>query len=366
MPRPSIARSRDRVIPYSPGVDARTVHFGVLLPPRDALPSAAEAVRLVVEAHAASVNRSGGIHGRSLEPSFDDTPGFAQERAGAARAFLDRERLFALGASYVDGAEPELAALAEELRVPLIATAGSPSATTSAWTRALLAGPAEVARALVVFAARHLGAKRRVAVAHDGKAGAARDAALNEARRAAFALTEDADLRQAERAFETLLARRCDTLVFLASAALLEQLGTWARAHEWQPLLLVPASAVPPESVNATGLEGWLALPTGPFDRTARGLGDYRELQFIAQLKPEYPTLQFTALAACELFAEALRRSGRELTRERLLDHIDALREFRTGLVPPLSFSATRHVGSTGAWIVPLNAATEMVWVEGE
>ncbi|HEV2719863.1 MAG TPA: ABC transporter substrate-binding protein, partial [Thermoanaerobaculia bacterium] len=343
---------------------ARTARAGVLLPPADVLGDAAAAVRSALEAHAMRVNRDGGVHGRSLDLTFDDSGGTAQQRAAMARALLDRERLFILGASYVDGADSELAAVADEMQVPLIATSGSPAIAASRYARAVLAGPAEVARALVAFAARHHGAVRRVAVAHDGKATAVRDAALNEARRAAFAITDDADLRSFEATLEALRARRFDTVVFLADGTMLNRFLGWARDHEWLPDLLLPAASAPPELLESIPMNAWIALPTGPFDRTTRGLGDYRALQSFAPLLPDFPTLQFAALAAAEVFVEALRRAGRDLNRERFLESLDSIRDFETGLVPALSFSPSRRIGSIGAWIAPVKGGGEVVWVE--
>ena len=363
MPR-SWTAGADRVVPYAPGVDVRTVRAGVLLPPGDALGGAAAAVRAVLQAHAASVNAGGGVHGRALDVAFDDPGGSAPERAAAARTLLQRERLFVLGASYIDGADNEIAALADEMQVPLIATSGSPAVASSRFARAILAGPAEIARTLVAFAARQLGAERRVAVVHDGKCPAAREAALNEARRAAFAVTDDADLANLDVTLDALRTRRCDTVVFLAGFDPLERFLAWGREHEWHPDLLLPASSAAPESLAGTAARAWIALPTGPFDRTLRGLHDYGALQAFAPLLPDFPTLQFAALAAAELLVEALRRAGRELTRERFLDAIDGITNFETGLVPSLSFSQTRHIGSTGAWIAAVQGGSELVWVE--
>jgi hypothetical protein len=56
---------------------------------------------------------------------------------------------------------------------------------------------------------------------------------------------------------------------------------------------------------------------------------------------------------------EALRRTGRDVTRERL---VETLQVFRTGLVSPVSYSATRRIGSDGPWIVPPLAGGEPIW----
>ncbi|HKS23705.1 MAG TPA: hypothetical protein VJZ76_12970, partial [Thermoanaerobaculia bacterium] len=163
---------------------------------------------------------------------------------------------------------------------------------------------------------------------------------------------------------DALRARRCDTVIFLAGTALLERFLDWARNHEWLPDVLLPASTAPPEALASMVLAAWIALPTAPFDRTLRGLTHYRALQSFGALLPDFPTLQFSALAAAEVLVEALRRAGRELTRDRLLECIDGISDFETGLVPRLTFSPTRRIGSTGSWIVAVKGGGEMVWVE--
>lgn len=360
MPRSWTAGDADRVVPYSPGVEVRAIRAGVLLPPGDVLGGAAAAMRAVIEAYAASINSRGGIHGRSLDVAFDDPGGSPPERAASARVLLERERLFVLGASYTDGADSEIVAVADELQVPLIATTGSPAVSNARYARAILAGPVEIARALVAYAAAFLGSERRLAIVHDGKGTAVRDAALSEARRAAFAITDDADVTK----LDALPARRCDTVVYLGGVEALGRFITWARDHDWLPDLLLPAASAAPEALMGVPMKAWIALPTGPFDRTAQGIADYRALGAVTPLRADFPTMQFAALAAAEVLVEALRRAGRELTRDGFLAALDSVRDFETGLVPKLSFSPSRHIGSTGAWIAPVGGGEEIVWIE--
>jgi hypothetical protein len=69
----------------------------------------------------------------------------------------------------------------------------------------------------------------------------------------------------------------------------------------------------------------------------------------------ENVTAQALAVAAADLFVEALKRAGRRLTRESLRSGIEAVRDFQTGLVPPLTFAPGRTAGSRGAYIVSVD-----------
>ena len=75
---------------------------------------------------------------------------------------------------------------------------------------------------------------------------------------------------------------------------------------------------------------------------------------------------QFAALTSLQLFLDALRRCGEGVNRETLLRAVDDTRAFHSGLLPPLSYGEDRHIGSTGAWVVPVHAARagEAVWVD--
>jgi hypothetical protein len=52
------------------------------------------------------------------------------------------------------------------------------------------------------------------------------------------------------------------------------------------------------------------------------------------------------------LFVEGLRRAGRDLSRTRLVEGIEKLYGFETGVTPPLTYGPNRRVGALGAHIV--------------
>ncbi|MGB8842603.1 MAG: ABC transporter substrate-binding protein, partial [Aliidongia sp.] len=77
---------------------------------------------------------------------------------------------------------------------------------------------------------------------------------------------------------------------------------------------------------------------------------------------PQDRAAQRQTLAAAKILIEALRRAGRDVTRERLIDALDGLQNYHTGLMAPVSFSASRHIGTEGVWIVPLDAGAPIWW----
>ena len=64
------------------------------------------------------------------------------------------------------------------------------------------------------------------------------------------------------------------------------------------------------------------------------------------------PAIQSLGHAASCLAVEGLRRTGRDVSRQRLRSAIEDIRDFRTGVLGPLSYSRSNHVGIQGSAVV--------------
>ena len=77
---------------------------------------------------------------------------------------------------------------------------------------------------------------------------------------------------------------------------------------------------------------------------------------------------QMAALASAKLLVEGLRRAGHDVTREAVIETIESLYRFRTGLTPPLSFGPNRHAGTSGVFLLKVDreakALREPQWIE--
>jgi hypothetical protein len=72
-------------------------------------------------------------------------------------------------------------------------------------------------------------------------------------------------------------------------------------------------------------------------------------------LSRDYLATQAFVYAAAQVFVEGLRRSGRGLSRTRLVAALEGLSDFETGLTSAVSFGPNRRVGALGAHVVPLD-----------
>jgi hypothetical protein len=69
------------------------------------------------------------------------------------------------------------------------------------------------------------------------------------------------------------------------------------------------------------------------------------------------------------VLVEALKRAGRGVRRESLVDQLERFAQFPTGFSPLVSFNQNRHIGSHGAFIAGLRLESKAFerltgWVE--
>jgi ABC-type branched-subunit amino acid transport system substrate-binding protein len=99
----------------------------------------------------------------------------------------------------------------------------------------------------------------------------------------------------------------------------------------------------------------FIAYPTLSSDINAQGRADYQDLAQRHALPRDHLQAQIAAYAAAKLMVEGLRRAGRKLDRFSLVEGLEALYAFETGLTPPLTFGPNRRIGALGAHVVAVD-----------
>ncbi|HEX2120625.1 MAG TPA: ABC transporter substrate-binding protein [Thermoanaerobaculia bacterium] len=349
------------VASFRRGVSGSSIRLGVLLPPRDVLPTVSGAVAALLGAYVDELNAEGGVRRRRLDLFFAAPEGTADERAQAMREFVKNERLFALAASFTDGADRELSVAAAELGIPLLATISSKpwsSIAPGKWVRDLCGGVVEQSVALMTaFGAR--GGGGTVAVLHDDHA------AAEAIGRYAGLQAQFADVKTMTA--EELRRRDPAAVLLAASGGAAERLLHELSVMQWWPPLLLPGGALPPQLLDRLRPGGgvWIAVPTAAQDQTPEALDAYTALAKRHVLPLGHQISQFAALTSMQLFLDAIRRAD-DVHQTSLLAAIDATQRFHSGLFAPLTYGPRRHIGSSGAWIFALHEGTAPQWVEVE
>jgi ABC-type branched-subunit amino acid transport system substrate-binding protein len=99
----------------------------------------------------------------------------------------------------------------------------------------------------------------------------------------------------------------------------------------------------------------FLAFPSVPGDVGPAGLAELRALEEKYKFPPRHIASQLNAFAAAKIFTEALKRSGRDVSREKLITALEGLYEYETGVTPSITFGPNRRVGAMGAYVLSID-----------
>jgi ABC-type branched-subunit amino acid transport system substrate-binding protein len=316
-----------------PGLDEHTVVLGTVLDAPDA------AVGDALSAYLAAVNQGGGLFGRRLELRIEQlAPLEAPDHAIAG--LVGSDSIFALLAPFIAGDERQAVAAADAGGMPIIGplTPRTQAAPRSRYVFYLDGGVEAEARALAGFAATMPGSP---SIVDDGTS------VWHAAAVAAAAALPAAGTPLGR------LADRGPVLWFADRAPSLDDLST-------REAILLPGALL--ADARGAPLPAWVAFAGGPPAFIPDAASEYAAVASRYRLPPDEKPSQRQALAAVQVIVEALRRAGRDVTRERLVDALETLQDFHTELMPPVSYSATRRIGSDGAWIVPLRGGKPIWW----
>ena len=318
-----------------PGVSDRVLRIGIATGPRADL---GDAARRVVEAAFREVNSYGGIYGRTVELIVAPT-----------RASLPKD-VFAEVAS--------LDADTTSLSMPLVGPLSAMPASADIYT--LLASVPDQAGALAEYLSRK--ELRRVllvggmSLTDDESLAAFKKAGRNKLQMIGELRPGDSPKPEVAESAQAVfysgdgkdLARIAAAVPGIPIVALYISAGpdVFRLPENLRKRLLLAYPALLPEQLDWTGIQGAAGSP----------------------LKPG--PVEALAFGAAQVLLEACKRAGRELTHQRLKEGLESMRDFRTNLIPPVTFLPGRNAGVVGAYIVTVEAdrlapLTDFVRMEG-
>lgn len=364
-----------------PGVYENKIVIGTAVPTKGALAEMGQAVKAVTSAFFDELNNQGGVYDRHIELKFIETG----ETPAATRANLERfiteEQVFAMTAAFIAGAEKELVPLLARKEVPLIGPLTLYPLTDFPLNRHvfyLLSGGEGQFRALVDFAARKPEFKNPgVAVVYPQSEINAKlfEAITNQSKKQGWDAPKSYEFTPGE--FDTVTVPRLNqekrtVVFFLGSAAEVVSFMREAEKISWFPSIFLPSANAGTAIFEApAGFDGklFVSFPTSPADQTAEGLNEFRKLWAKYNLTPKHMAAQISAYSAAKILAEALKKAGKDLSREKLIQVLEGFYEYRTGLTPAISYGPNRRVGAMGAYVVIVDLKTKQFipaggWIE--
>jgi len=186
-------------------------------------------------------------------------------------------------------------------------------------------------------------------------------AALRQAGQRGWKRVEVGPLGPPEQARERvaqLASKGVEVVLLLGDDRALEAFLVEAAAASWTPWVLVPGIlAARAASTAPAAFEGRLLLgyPSLPSDETEAGGAHLASLS--TEVERRHHAARASAASAVAVVGEALRRTGRNLSRARFVASLEALYRLETGLGPPISFGVRRRVGALGGYVVAVDLA---------
>lgn len=330
-----------------PGLAGDALTVATVMPLSGPHAATGELTRTVIDGYFADVNAQGGVHGRMLKL-----------RAIDSTRPVDAGDVFAVVCgSFADG---PVRTWIDEERVPLVTPLPSGSRTAPSSFSLFSDLESQVlALAKHAGAGARVGGQRNVYILHGDTAVARAAAAALEERASSLEWNVRKTLDPGQ--------KRDDDLLFLIDvdpAAALQRLESMS----WKPHVLI--AGAPLAGAPSYGGDISLAIPTSPSDLTPDGQHELHAFAERHQLPAGHTATRIAAYSTVKVFVEALKRAGRDLTREKLIATLETFYQFSTGLTPPVTYARNRHIGAAGAFIVGFDgerqAFAETGWVRAD
>lgn len=368
-----------------PGLSQTTIKIGVALPMTGPLASLGQDIKDTLSASFAEANEHGGIYGRRFELVVEDSRGDVAGTSEATRRLVERDGVFALAGSFEPKGANDTNEFLKRTEVPLVGPVTlSPhlALPPNRFIFYLLPTFNDQARSLVDFVstkrargqlsdlqttsrqAMTAQPERKVSAAVIYMKGELEADALEGLRAQAKLRSVDITFEQSyeagrfapARMVEVIARKKPDYVFFFgASADIASCAREMERARFNAPLVSSvmmlgrEAFDLSPETAART----LLAYPSALPDQS-----DFAEFLDVMQRRGvslRSPAFQAIAYASAKTLIEAIKLSSRKLSRATLISALEGLRDYRTGVIPPVSFGPNRRVGVEGSFVVGID-----------
>ena len=353
-----------------PGLTETSIKVATILPKEGALAEMGSVMKEVLTAYFANVNDKGGIYNRRIELQTIDAGSDAATTAANAKLAVEKGDVFALVSGLSAGADQELAAVTREAEIPFVGPATLLTQTNAREDRNLfylLAGATQQARALVNFASNRPGLETsRLAIVHSenelglAAASAIEDQARKNGWNSIVKKTFSNQHFDAAAFAGSLRTEGADAVFFLGTGGEAAFINAAATAN-WTPHVFLLGALMGRDLVKTVPMSFkdrvFVSFPTVPGDVAPAGLAELRALEEKYKFAPGHTAAKLNTFAAAKIFTEALKRAGRDLTREKLITALEGFYEFETGVTPSITFGPNRRVGAMGAYVLSIDPA---------
>src|SRR5256712_2611492 len=321
-----------------------------------------QATKFGVDLYFKVINEAGGIHGRRVRTVYDDDGSRPQDAVANTRKLVEQDGLFAVIAP--QGTPPVVATLAylESNKVPLLfAFQGSPIVRGRPWVFSGMTLYDRQSRMMIDYLVGRRKYKTFGVLYQDDEYGKAfltsfekdlerhrlKLTAAEPVKRGATDVSAQVAKLQAARPEVTFLV-----LVPGAGAQALKE----RQKIGWTETVMVSAGPLTDERYlslaadAAEGVEG-LSLWPDPVTSELPGVRQYREVMRRYFPKNEVNRYSLSGYFAAMLFTEGAKRAGKNLTRESLTTGLESVKDWDSGILPPITIGPDHETQKQGFWV---------------
>ena len=349
----------------TPGVTDKQVTVGAFMGLSGDFALAARDVEQATEAYFSKINDAGGVHKRTLKfIAIDD--GYVPARSAAvARRLIEEENVFAIFQAF--GTPNTLAAM------PYVQSKDVPMLGVLGYSRSLYDPPqkdvygdwspfAEQIRTMGEYFFKHGPVKQIGYIGADNEAGAeglgGADALAKAHGQKLVSVAVPPGAPDYRAAVLDLKEKGVTHVLMVLGPRDTAKVVTGAREAGWNPQFGGHQGTPDPLTIQLGGeaMEGvyGIAVSALPNWDPARypGVKDYQDTlaRYFPGAKPS--AFGIRAYADAMIFVEALKRAGPNPTRPGLIRALESLKDFKTGIYPPVTFSPAKHDGNSGGIVV--------------
>jgi ABC-type branched-subunit amino acid transport system substrate-binding protein len=341
--------------------------IGSVVPSTGPLTLMGQAVKNVSTAFFTELNSQGGVNGRRIELKFIETGATPKATRANLEQFLRDEHIFAMTGAFIAGAENEILPLVQEQGVPLVGPMTLYPQTGTPLNRQvfyLTSGIEIQARAMIEFMTNSETLKTKkigIVYANNERDLKVVDAVKDQVKKNGLNAIEvyplaTGTLDTAEMV-KQLRAGNRDFVIFIGTADNAPLLLKEMEKASWFPHVYPVGGFT--NAIFDLSIEFndriLLTFPTSPVDQTAEGIAEYRTLAEKYKLTTQSQAAQISAYAAAKILVEGIKRSGKDLTREKLIQSLESLSNYSTGLAPLVTYGPNRRVGAQGAYVIKVD-----------
>ena len=321
-----------------------------------------QATRYGVDLYVKVVNDAGGIHGRKVRTIYYDDGYKPQEAVANTRKLVEQDKIFAVIAP--QGTPPVMATLEylEENRVPLLFPfQGSPVIRGKKYVFSGMTLYDRQSRVMIDYLVGQRKFKTFGVLYQDDDYGKAFLTAYEkDLARHNLKITAAEPVKRGVTDVSAQIAKLQAASPQVTFLVLTPGPGAQALKERqkigWTETVMVSSGPLTDEKYlglagdAAEGVEG-LSLWPDPLTSELPGVKAYRAAMQKYFDKNEPNRYSLSGYVAAMLFAEGAKRAGRTLTRETLIGALENVRNFDTGILPPLTIGADHETQRQGFWV---------------